>query len=108
MSDVIDISQYTRRYTEAEKQGEQASIGSAMLDNANFIAALSFGVEPQSFKCPEHQQIWAAMGEAYAKEERCDIVTVSEVMEERKILEPLGGLAYLALLVDMAEPNKVI
>jgi len=47
-----------------------------------------------------HQTIFDVMAEMFDKREGLDIITVQQRLKDRKILEEVGGIAYLAALPD--------
>jgi replicative DNA helicase len=53
------------------------------------------------FYVPSHQTIFEAMTTLYNTGQPIDAVTVSEELRRRDHLEKIGGIAYLATLIDM-------
>lgn len=47
-----------------------------------------------------HQQIYELLTEMYDQKEAIDLITVQQQLKDRNLLEGIGGIAYLAGLVD--------
>jgi replicative DNA helicase len=58
-------------------------------------------IAPEDFYVPAHQAIFEAMVSLYNANQPIDAVTVSEDLRRRGELEKIGGLPYLAHLVDV-------
>ncbi len=56
---------------------------------------------PEDFYVPAHQTIFEAMVLLYNTSQPIDAVTVSEELRRRDHLEKVGGISYLASLIDM-------
>jgi replicative DNA helicase len=81
------------------------ALGAAMLDVRAFLGAtIEFGVDSDWFKYPKHRLIWEAIERAHTQTQYTDVVTVSEILQKKNQLQIVGGLAYLAILVDLAQP----
>lgn len=78
---------------------EKAVLGSVMLkpDTMNEIVDL---VNLNSFYADKHSHIFQAMFELHSKGEPIDIVSVSNKLKEKDILEKIGGRAYLISLSE--------
>lgn len=55
---------------------------------------------PEAFYDLRHQTIFAAIGEMYDAREAIDIITLQQRLKDKKLLEEVGGLGYLASLPD--------
>ena len=56
---------------------------------------------PEDFYVPAHQTIFEGMVLLYNTSQPIDAVTVSEELRRRDHLEKVGGISYLASLIDM-------
>lgn len=82
----------------ASIEAEQALLGGLMLDN-NSWERITGKVAEGDFYRPDHQLIFAAIGELAEKDHPRDAVTLSEHLESRGQLIDAGGLGYLGALV---------
>lgn len=80
---------------------ERALLGSLLLNQgAMYEVADLLGID--SFYAPKHRTIFDAMLGLHAKQEPIDVVTLSGKLKERKLLQDVGGAAYLNDLVGAA------
>jgi replicative DNA helicase len=70
-----------------------------MLDNAAWDQVADLIVAADFYR-PDHRLIFAAITELAEHGSPCDVVTISEFLENRNELEAGGGLAYLATLAN--------
>ena len=80
-------------------EAEQSLLGGLMLDIAAWdkIADIVVGTD---FYRKDHQLIFAAIASLVEGGHPCDVVTVSEFLDNRDELESSGGLQYLAMLAN--------
>ncbi|KMM36428.1 MULTISPECIES: replicative DNA helicase [Bacillales] len=80
-------------------EAEQAVIGAVFLE----IDALTTATEvlqPEDFYRAAHQKIFSVMIELSEKGEPVDLVTVTSELQDRKLLEEIGGVSYLSDLAN--------
>lgn len=80
---------------------EKALLGALMI-NANAVYDAADVVRSDSFYAGKHRTIYDAILSLYNKGEPIDVVTVASKLDERKILQDIGGRAYLAELTGSA------
>ncbi len=80
-------------------EAEQSLLGGLMLDKAA-IAKVADVLIPRDFYKDLHQRIYETMLELFEKSEPIDILTVANRLAEKKLLETVGGNAYLTELVN--------
>jgi replicative DNA helicase len=80
-------------------EAENFVLGSLLID-PNVIIKIADIVNPEDFYKDAHGQIYAAMRELYAKREPIDILSLSSKLEEKGILDSIGGRAYIANLAN--------
>jgi replicative DNA helicase len=80
-------------------EAEQSLLGGLMLDNAAWDQVADLIVAADFYR-PDHRLIFAAITELAEHGSPCDVVTISEFLENRNELEAGGGLAYLATLAN--------
>lgn len=78
--------------------GPEKSILSLMAtDPATYIGkSISMGVSESYFYLPAHKLLWNLFSERYAKNEPIDIVSVTQILEDKNQLISVGGAAGLA------------
>src|SRR3954470_7692070 len=84
-------------------EAEQALIGIILFDNAAY-ERLSDQLRPQHFYEPFHARLFAAMEEHIRKGQLAEPIVLMERFKRDPAFEDLGGLRYLADLVDRAPP----
>jgi replicative DNA helicase len=80
-------------------EAEQSLLGGLMLDNAAWDKVADVVVAADFFR-KDHQLIFAAIADLVESSNPCDVVTVSEFLNNRKELEAAGGLEYMAMLCN--------
>lgn len=78
---------------------EQSVLGGILLDNQNFHRVCDI-VRAEDFYRPAHGKIYAAMLDLSAKSEPIDPVTLKAKLIQMETLEEVGGLGYLAELME--------
>ncbi len=78
-------------------EAEQALLGSLLIDG-NAWAQIAGMIHPEDFHRPDHRLIFEVLTELATRNRPLDVVTVSNQLERRKLLEDAGGLAYLSQL----------
>ena len=87
----------------ANIEAEQALIGILLFDNAAY-ERLSDQLKPAHFHEPFHQRLFAAMEEHIRKGQLAEPIVLMERFKNDPAFADLGGLRYLADLVDRAPP----
>lgn len=75
-------------------EAEEAVLG-AILVNPNTITKVVEFLSPESFYKPAHRHVYEAMIQLFNKNERIDIVSVSDVLNFNAKLETIGGRAFI-------------
>lgn len=78
-------------------QAEQSVLGGLMLDNQCWDTVVD-RVGGEDFYRRDHRLIFEAIAELARREDPFDVVTLSEVLEQKQQLGDAGGLAYLGQL----------
>lgn len=93
----IDLAEHRLKVPPNSIEAEQSLLGGLMLDNEAWdkIADL---IITSDFYRQDHQLIFAGILELSETGNPCDVVTLSELLDNRDELEAVGGLEYLALL----------
>ena len=88
-----DISKVPPQNNEAE----QSLLGSIMIDRNSFDKIADI-IEPEDFYKDSHRHIFEAIQKLYSKQEPIDILTVCNYLEEKNLLEKVGGRSYVSSL----------
>ena len=80
-------------------EAEESVLGSVLISSDAMNIALE-KLRPEDFYRPAHQSIFEAITELFDANEPVDAVTVAEAMRRRDTLERIGGVGYLAELMD--------
>jgi replicative DNA helicase len=78
---------------------EKSLIGAVLLDKETMLRVGDI-ITTEDFYKDGHSRIYDVMTELYEKNEPIDILTVSNRLEEKGVLEKCGGQSYLAELAD--------
>ena len=80
-------------------EAEQSLLGSLMLGKNVIINVADF-LKPEDFYRKTHQEIYSACLELFQKGEPVDILSVSNRLREKNLLEEIGGNSYLTELIN--------
>lgn len=80
-------------------EAEQSVLGGLMLDSGR-LDMVAEQLKASDFFSGNHRQIFEVMQELAGDEQPLDIVTLSEALGQRELLESVGGIAYLAELAE--------
>ncbi len=78
---------------------EQSVLGCLMLDKDAIIKVADLLI-PEDFYDSRHKVIYTCMQELFEKNTSIDVLTVSNLLEEKKLLEKAGGAGYITSLVN--------
>lgn len=79
-------------------EAEAALLGGLMLDKDAWVKVADL-LADDDFYDPKHQIIYGTIVELFSKNAAIDILTVTNLLEEKRLLEKAGGAAFLAGLV---------
>ncbi|GAF66382.1 replicative DNA helicase [Alkalihalobacillus trypoxylicola] len=80
-------------------EAEQAVLGAIFLEDAALVTA-SERLQPEDFYRAAHQRIYQIMLELAEKGEPVDLITTTSELQDRKWLDEIGGVSYLADLAN--------
>lgn len=80
-------------------EAEQSVLGALMLDKEAIIRVADI-VRKEDFYKDAHGMIYQTMLDLYEEREPIDVLSVSNKLEEKKLLDRIGGSGYLASLVS--------
>ncbi|MBI5466600.1 MAG: replicative DNA helicase [Candidatus Kerfeldbacteria bacterium] len=78
-------------------EAEQAVLGSLLIDR-DAVIRIADQLLPEDFYADKHRMIYDAMLTLYQRHEPIDIVSLSNLLAERKHLDGIGGRSYLVSL----------
>ncbi len=79
---------------------EQSLLGAILIDK-NSIIKIADIVSPQDFYKDSHAHIYETMVELYEDHEPIDLLSLSNKLEEKKLLETVGGRTYISSLASL-------
>jgi replicative DNA helicase len=94
-----DIDASLHKVPPQNLEAEQSVLGGILLDNLALNTVLEI-LEANDFYSEAHRRIFTAAAELSNRNEPCDLITLSNLLKDQKRLEQVGGMAYLASLVD--------
>src|SRR5438132_10717896 len=80
-------------------EAEQSVLGSILIDPEAILKVAEF-LHPPDFYRQQHADIYEAMLGLHGQREPIDLVTLGDELQRRERLEPIGGPAYLANLMN--------
>ncbi|MHC1767606.1 MAG: replicative DNA helicase [Verrucomicrobiia bacterium] len=83
-------------------EAERGVLGCILLSPAENMGVCieKFKGGSQAFYDLRHQTLFELLAEMYDRKEAIDLITLQQKLKDRKQLEPLGGISYLASLAD--------
>src|SRR5690606_31412099 len=81
------------------QEAEEAVLGSVLLDPTQYISLASF-LKAGDFFLLRHNYIWQALERLNNRNDPVDHITLAEELENMKMLDQIGGRAYLMQLVN--------
>jgi len=80
-------------------EAEQSILGGILLENSSINGAQEI-ISKDDFYSEAHRKIFATITELYDKNEPVDLITLSNALKDKSMLDSVGGTSYLASLVD--------
>lgn len=80
-------------------EAEQACLGSLLIDKDAIIKVADV-IDSDDFYSDKHRMIYEAMMELYTQREPIDILNLSNRLNDKEVLETVGGRGYLATLTN--------
>lgn len=86
-------------------EAEQSLLCSLLLDK-DAIIKVADKINEKDFYSDKHGRLFGIMRELYSKQEPIDILTLSNKLEEKKLLEKIGGRSFLAKLSNFTASSS--
>lgn len=80
-------------------ESEQSVLGGIIIDNDAIHKVIEL-LRPEDFYKESHQKIYQAMISLYERGEPLDLITLTDEIKRLKVLDKVGGAAYLAQLAE--------
>lgn len=90
---------YLDRIPPQNIEAEQAVLGAILLEKEALFKVIEF-LAPDDFYRSAHQRIFRAMQEVSESGEPVDLITITADLQNKKILEEVGGVSYLTDLAN--------
>lgn len=86
-------------------EAEKSLLGCLIIDKDAIVKVVDY-LEPRDFYKKNHQQIYEAIRDLFERGEEIDLLSVSNRLKEKGILEEVGGNSYLTELANSV-PNAL-
>ena len=96
---MLDNQQILEKIPPQNLEAEQSLLGSLLIDK-NAIIKIAELVRPADFYKETHGKIFETMVELYEAREPIDLLSLSNKLNEKKILDFIGGRSYLSSLTS--------
>jgi replicative DNA helicase len=93
----IDPSSY--KVPPQNLEAEQSILGGILLENSSINSAVEI-LSKDDFYSEAHRKIFKTIIELSEKNEPVDLITLSNALKDKSMLDSVGGTSYLASLVD--------
>lgn len=88
-------------------EAEQSLLGALLIDKDAFFKVADI-IEPDDFYKDAHRIIFETMQDLFSKHEPIDLLTLTNLLEEKKLLEKINGRSYLAKLAGSVATSSHI
>jgi replicative DNA helicase len=99
MSQPVKAQKNTIKIPPHNEDAEKSVLGSILIDK-NSIHRVADLLVPDDFYVPIHEIIYRYIIELYEKRQPIDIMSVTNILKEKKLLQEIGGSSYLADLTS--------
>ena len=86
-------------------EAEKALLGSCMI-RGEVMHDVSDTINEQSFYSNQHKMIWSVLSELHLKSTPIDLLSVSSRLKEKSQLEQVGGMTYLAEIINVVPSSS--
>lgn len=88
-------------------EAEQSVLASVLLENETLSSVVEI-LSPDDFYKNSHKKIFQSMLDLYSKGEPIDLITLTEQLSKKEILEDVGGASYLSSIVNQVPTSANI
>jgi replicative DNA helicase len=104
---INEIASTVDRLPPQSIEAEQAVLGAIILEGESITKAIDV-LSPEDFYKEPHRKIYTAMLELFDKNEPIDLITLSEHLKDKGVLEETGGISYLSQLATVVPTSANI
>ncbi len=90
-------TQYLQKVPPHSIEAEMSLLGAILIDK-NAMMKVADGIDQEDFYKKSHEKIYEGMADLYSKSEPIDLLTLSTRLDEKGVLQDVGGRGYLAQL----------
>lgn len=94
-----DLASELRKIPPQRIEAEQSLLGGILVDSSGLPSALEV-LKGDEFYKDSHRVIFRAIQDLFEQNEPVDLITLTDILAERKQLESVGGASYLASLTE--------
>ena len=98
--ELTELSSTIERLPPQNLEAEMAVLGSMLLEEDALVRATEL-VEEAAFYKEAHRKIFAAMVSLYKEHVAVDLVTLTDELKKRTLLDEVGGPSYVAALTSV-------
>ncbi len=91
---------YTQGKLPFNNDAEKVVLGSAISGDAQSLINVISSLQEEDFYSYQHKEIFKAITQCWEKSRSVDIYTITEELENLKVIEEIGGVDYLRDLID--------
>ncbi len=88
-------------------EAEQSVLASVLLENETLASVVEV-LNPDDFYKNSHKKIFQSMLDLYGKSAPIDLITLTEQLSKKEILEEVGGASYLSSIVNQVPTSANI
>jgi len=96
---MTNIQQNNLKLPPQNTEAEQSVLGSILIDK-NTIHKVADLLRPEDFYNPAHEKIFEAILELHEKSQPIDVLTLTNRLKERNLLQGVGGAGYVSELTN--------
>ncbi len=96
---LLTMSDLIEKIPPQSLEAEMSFLGSVLIDKDAMLKVADM-IHPEDFYKDAHAKIYDAIIELYGRNEPVDMLTLGTRLEERGVLEQIGGRSYLAALTN--------
>lgn len=100
MADYQNKNEMPEKLPPQNAEAEQCLLGCLMLDKDAIVKVVD-SIKAEDFYKTSHQEIFQAISDLYERSEPCDMLSLSARLKEKNKFEEIGGMAYLASLINI-------
>src|SRR5712671_5434158 len=79
-------------------EAEQGVLGSMLISPRDVIAECVEKINEEYFYVPAHQTIYTALVDLWNAGQAIDLITFTQILRDRNLLEPVGGASFITSL----------